>query len=266
MPLVAVNGAQLFYEEQGTGLQTVFFAHGLALSGRMFHHQVLALRDRFRCITMDFRGQGRSEVTDFGYSLANLTQDVVRLIQRLDDQPCHFVGLSMGGFVGLRIALERPELLRTLTLLNTGARAEPLAAKLRYNAMIAGSRLLGLRPFAGMAMRRLFGRSFLRDPVRADERKRWRNQVIEQDRLGLTRAARGVITRRDISDRLAEITTPTLIISGAEDVAQPPELGRELQRSIPAARHVVLPNVGHASCLEAPERVNELLRDFLADR
>lgn len=266
MPEVAVNGAHLFYEDQGTGLQTVFFAHGLCLNGRMFHHQVLALRDRYRCVTMDFRGQGRSEATDFGYSIANITQDAERLIQRLEAQPCHFVGLSMGGFVGLRIALERPELLRSLTLLNTGARAEPLADKLRYGAMIATARLLGVRPLAGSLMRRLFGRAFLRDPAHAEERRRWKAQIIEQDRRGITRAARGVLYRDDISDRLGAITTPTLIISGADDIAQPPDLGRELHQRIPASRHVVLPNVGHASCLEAPERVNELLLEFLRER
>lgn len=266
MPEVAVNGARLYYEDQGTGLQTVFFAHGLCLSGRMFHHQVLALRERYRCITMDFRGQGRSEVTDFGYSIGNVTQDVIRLIQRLDAQPCHFVGLSMGGFVGQRIALERPELLRTLTLLNTGARREPMAARLRYGAMIAAARLVGIRPLAGSIMRRLFGGAFLRDPLHAAERRQWRAQVVAQDRTGLIRAARGVLYRDDISDRLDAIATPTLIISGADDVAQPAQLGRELHERIPASRHVVLPNVGHASCLEAPARVNELLLEFLRDR
>lgn len=266
MPLVAANNAQLFYEDQGTGQQTVFFAHGLCLSGRMFHRQVLALRDRYRCITMDFRGQGRTPVTDFGYSLDNLAADAIRLIQRLDAAPVHFVGLSMGGFIGLRLALQRPDLLRSLTLMNTGADAESTGDKARYMAMIAAARLFGLRPLAGSVMRRLFGATFLNDPARADQRKRWRKQVIEQDRTGITRAANGVLHRKSLRDeQLASVTTPTLIIAGSEDIAQPPHLSRRLAKQMPRSKFVQLPKVGHNCCIEAPDRVNELLLQFLLD-
>lgn len=66
MPRLSVNGATIYYEEHGTGPETIVFAHGLLWSGRMFDHQVNALKDRYRCIAFDFRGQGQSEVTASG--------------------------------------------------------------------------------------------------------------------------------------------------------------------------------------------------------
>ncbi|MBF6592693.1 MAG: alpha/beta hydrolase [Ktedonobacterales bacterium] len=103
MPTSIVNGARLYYEEHGAGPETILFAHGLLWSGRMFDAQVAALRDRYRCVTFDFRGQGQSEVTRGGYDMETLTEDTAALIATLGAAPCHFAGLSMGGFVGLRL-------------------------------------------------------------------------------------------------------------------------------------------------------------------
>ena len=75
MPTLRVDGATLWYEEQGAGPETVVFAHGLLWSGRMFDAQVAELADRFRCVTFDFRGQGKSEVTADGYDMDTLTDD-----------------------------------------------------------------------------------------------------------------------------------------------------------------------------------------------
>src|SRR5215510_6749099 len=99
MPEMVVNGARLHYTVDGEG-PPVLFAHGLLWSGEMFQYQVAALRRRYRCVTFDFRGQGDSEVTGAGYDMDTLTDDATALIDRLGLAPCHFVGLSMGGFVG----------------------------------------------------------------------------------------------------------------------------------------------------------------------
>ena len=91
------------YEDSGAGTsgETIVFAHGLIWSCRMFDVQVAALKDRYRCIAFDFRGQGQSGVTAFGYDMDTLTEDAAALIAALQVAPVHFAGLSMGGFVGL---------------------------------------------------------------------------------------------------------------------------------------------------------------------
>ena len=96
MPKIRINGADIHYEERGSGEETIVFAHGFLFSGRMFNPQVEALADRYRCITYDHRGQGQSEVTKDGYDIDSLTEDARALIEVLDLAPCHFLGLSMG--------------------------------------------------------------------------------------------------------------------------------------------------------------------------
>jgi pimeloyl-ACP methyl ester carboxylesterase len=109
VPFKQINGARLYYEESGSGSETIVFSHGLLMSGEMFSEQVKALCDRYRCICYDHRGQARSEVTKSGYDMDSLTEDAASLIHELDAAPCHFAGLSMGGFVGMRLAIHHPE-------------------------------------------------------------------------------------------------------------------------------------------------------------
>jgi pimeloyl-ACP methyl ester carboxylesterase len=112
--MVEVNGAQLHYSDVGSGQRTVVFGHGLLWSGEMFTPQIDALSDRFRCVAVDWRGQGRSAVTDSGYDMDTLTEDLAALIEHLGIAPVDYVGLSMGGFIGMRLAARHPELVRSL--------------------------------------------------------------------------------------------------------------------------------------------------------
>ena len=114
MPHLQINGASIYYEEHRNGPETLVFSHGLLWSGYMFHNQIAVLKDRYRCITFDHRGQGQSEVTQSGYDIESLYEDAITLIEVLGCAPCHFVGLSMGGFVGLRVGIRRPDLLKSL--------------------------------------------------------------------------------------------------------------------------------------------------------
>src|SRR5215470_18341540 len=108
----------------------------------------------------------------------------------------------MGGFVGLRLAIERPELIASLALLETSADAEPRASARRYRLLCLVARWLGLRLAAGAVEKIMFGRKFLNDPARAAERARWRRVLLANHRIGVTRAALGVIQRRAVHDRL----------------------------------------------------------------
>jgi pimeloyl-ACP methyl ester carboxylesterase len=133
MPKIEINGAAVHYQIHGAGPETIVFAHGLLWSERIFNDQVAALKNRYRCVTFDFRGQGKTEVTRTGYDIETLFSDTVGLIEALGAVPCHFVGVSMGGIIGLRIALRRPELLKSLALFATSADAETDENKRRYD-------------------------------------------------------------------------------------------------------------------------------------
>ncbi len=263
MSKIQINGAKLHYTDEGAGSETILFAHGLLWSGQMFEAQVNVLKDRYRCITFDFRGQGQSEVTRGGYDMETFYQDTVALIETLDCAPCHFAGLSMGGFIGMRLAARRPELLRSLILLGTSADAEPKENIPRYNRLNFIARWFGLRLVAAPVMRILFGQSFLADPNRAAQREEWKKHLIANHRIGITRAVKGVIDRQGVYDEIGKITTPTLILVGEEDVATIPAKAERIQARIAGSRLVRIPKSGHSSTIEEPEAVNETIKAFL---
>jgi 3-oxoadipate enol-lactonase len=198
MPIISVNGVALYYEEHGTGPQTIVFAHGLLWSCRMFGAQVALFKERYRCVAFDFRGQGQNEVTRSGYDIETLFEDVVALIEQLGCAPCHFLGLSMGGLSGLRLAARRPELLRSLILLGTSADPEPSENAAKYRQLTFVARWFGLGLVVDRVIPVMFGRAFLTDPARDQELREWRGRMSGNHRLGVTRATTGVITRQGI--------------------------------------------------------------------
>jgi 3-oxoadipate enol-lactonase len=260
LPRMQVNGAELNVEDTGGNAPAIVFSHGLLWSTRMWRFQVGALRDQFRCIAYDHRGQGRSEVTPKGYDMETLTEDAAALIEKAGVGPVHFVGLSMGGFVGMRLAARRPELVRSLALIETAADAEPLRNVPRYKAMALLSRVLGIGPFAPTVMKIMFAPPFLNDPKRAELRQLMLEELLGMNLAGMWRAVDGVLFRAAVRDEeLGKIRAPTIVISGELDAAVVPARSRRLCEAIPGARFVAVPRAGHTSSIEEPEAVTAAL-------
>ncbi|GCE22273.1 alpha/beta fold hydrolase [Dictyobacter kobayashii] len=265
MPRMRVNGVELYYEEQGNGPETIFFSHGLLWSCRMFDEQVALLRNRYRCIAFDHRGQGQSEVTRDGYDMETLYEDAAALIEVLGGAPCHFLGLSMGGFVGMRLAARRPELLRSLLLLETSADPETSEHQSQYRQLAFVGRWTGMRLVSDPVMKTMFGQKFLQDPVRSEQRQVWRQRLINNNRIGSARATIGVVERQSIYDEIEKIRVPTLIIVGEQDVATPPVNAQRLHDRIAGSQLVIIPGAGHTSTVEEPALVNEAISAFLTN-
>lgn len=261
--MIDVNGTRLSVEERGRGDESIVFGHGVLLNRRIFDRQLAALQDRYRCVAFDFRGQGRSDVPDDGYAVDELTEDTASLIRGLGCAPCHFVGHSLGAFVGLRLAARHPELIRSLVLISASADAQPRVDVVRYRMMQMLARRVGLRPLAQTLMGVMFSRTFLRDPDRATERDTWRPMIGAQSLAGALHAVDGVLARASVRDELARITAPTLIVVGEQDPAAPLRLGKRLQSGISRSELVTVPT-GHASPVEQPAAVAAAIEQFLA--
>lgn len=259
MPTANLNGARIHFEDTGGDDETVVFSHGLLFSGAMFEAQVAHLKDRYRCITFDHRGQGQSGVTDDGYDIDTLAADAAELIRHLDAAPCHFVGLSMGGFVGMRLAAREPALLKSLTLLETSADPEEPENVPKYRMLNIVARWIGLWAVIGRVMPIMFGRTFLTDPARTAERQRWSKAITGNNRIGITRAVGGVIDRDGCADLLERIRVPVGIGVGDEDVATVPEKSERMHRAIGTSELVVFRGAGHSSTIETPDQVNDLI-------
>ena len=265
MPTITVNGTALYYVEHGRGPEAIVFAHGLLWSGRIFRDQVNALQHRYRCITFDFRGQGESEVTRDGYDMDTLAEDIAQLIEKLGCAPCHFVGHSMGGFIGLRLAIHRPALIQSLMLLESSADPQPAGTIAQYRLLNFIARWFGFGPVAGQVMPLMFGKKFLSDPGRTTLREEWRQCLIANDRIGITKAVKGVIYRMGIYDQLYQITAPTLVIAGDQDLAAPLAMAERLSDGISGSQLVLIPGAGHTPTVEEPGAVTGALEAFLKD-
>lgn len=260
---LTVNGTALWVEDAGGDGPPLLFSHGLLMSGRMFDAQVAALQGRYRCIRWDHRGQGRSaDVSGRAISIEQVTDDAVALIRALALPPAHFVGLSMGGFVGMRLAARHPELLRSLTLLDTSADAEPAENVPRYRLLNALTRWLGIRWVVGRVMPIMFGRTFLSDPAKAADRAHWRAQLAG-NRPSIYRAVNGVVEREAVAPELGKIRCPTLVLVGEEDVATVPAKSERICALIAGAELVRIPGAGHSSSVEQPAAVTAALDAFL---
>ncbi len=264
MPYLPANGAKLYYEDTGAGAETIIFSHGLLWSGRMFAEQARHLKDRYRIIAYDHRGQGRSEVTPDGYDMDTLTNDALALMDGLGIERCHFAGLSMGGFVALRLDSRYPARIKSLILMETTAQPEPAENIPRYRLLNNIVKLLGPRAVKKPVMKIMFGQAFLQDPARKDERRRW-EQELTANKRSITRAVQGVIDREGVPpEALATIQCPTLIIVGDQDVATVPAKSEYLHEHIPNSKLVYIPNAGHTSSVEEPEAVNGAIDEFMA--
>lgn len=264
MATIDVNGTTLYYEDTGPGStgETIAFSHGLLWNTELFAPQIAALRDRYRCIAWDHRGQGRSAADPrHTIDMELVWQDAVALLEALATGPVHFCGLSMGGFVALRMAARRPDLVRSLMLVETSGDPEPRENVGRYRMLTAIVRVAGARVVRRQASAIMFGRTFLTNPSRRDERARF--EEILGARRDIWRAVNGVIDRAGIACELGRISARTLVVVGDEDVATVPAKAERLTAAIVGAQLVRIPRAGHSCTVEEPAAVTAALEAFL---
>ncbi len=262
MPKATVNGSEYFYEESGSGAPVVF-GHSLLFDSHMWDHQVEALSSRYRCIAYDFLGHGGSSVGREGYSLEDEAENLHALISQWGASPAHLVGLSVGGMVDMRLALTHPEDLRSLALLDTSAEEEEAERRPQYEAMAAAARANGPESVVDAVVPFFFSPGFQRsNPEKVAAFKR---QFIDSNIDGIEQATKAVTRRTSVLERIAQITVPTLVIVGGEDIATTPDKAQRLAEGIGGARLETVGGAGHMTPIEQPEQISQLLSEFLSE-
>jgi len=264
MPNIEVNGTRLHVEDTGPGSsgETIVMSHGLLWSSEMFRSQIDHLRARYRVVAWDHRGQGKSaDDARRTIGMELVTDDARAVIDALGLGRVHFLGLSMGGFVGMRIAARWPDALRSLVLLNTSAEPEPSTNVPKHVALGTVAETLGLELVAFRVMPIMFGRTTMESPSRAELRDTWRARLVA-NRKSIVRAVRGVTWREGIEHLLPAIRVPTLVLAAEEDAATIPAKGERIHRGITGSKLVMIPRAGHSSSIEAPDEVNAALDAF----
>jgi pimeloyl-ACP methyl ester carboxylesterase len=269
MPLAHVNGADVHYTDTGAPADrpdapVVVFGHGLLFSGWMFSHQVEALKNQYRCVTIDWRSQGESPAARDGHDMDTLTLDLVALLDELGLDAVHYVGLSMGGYVGMRFAARYPDRVLSLGLLDTGAGSEDPDKVSKYRLLANVYRLVGPRPLRRLIEPLMFGPTIRNDPAGRTVLDEWLGQLKKSNSAGIRRAVLGVVERLPVADELGGIRVRTLVAVGADDVSQEPDKSEALATAIDGAKLEIIPDAGHSSTIEQPEILTRLIREHLS--
>jgi pimeloyl-ACP methyl ester carboxylesterase len=260
-----VNGVGLYYEESGSGGEAVVFAPGLAWGTHLFAAQVGTLAARYRCVCFEARGQGRSEVTRGGYELDNSAVDLAGLIEHLGLAPCHLVGHSLGASAAVRVAIQRPALVRSLALVNATTDEDPVWDRILFRCLSYAVELFGTGVVGNRLMKTMFGKSYLTDPARAGAREEARQLFLSNSRTGIARTVRGWLRSPAVMDELPRVSAPALVIAGEEDRAVKPDRSRQTADAIPRCRFLLVPRCGHSAPVEAPEAVTTALAELFEE-
>ncbi len=258
MPIVERGGIPIHYEVSGTG-DPVLLLHGLGSSIADWSPQVPVLARRFRAVTVDVRGHGDSGKPPGPYHIADFAADAkAALVAAGISRPAHVIGISMGGMVALQLAVDSPELVRSLVILNSGpeVRASTLKERFQLLQRRVFTRLLSQRTLGRAIAGRLFPRPE-QASLRADMEERW----AANDKTAY-RATLEAILEWSVVDRIADIRQPTLVISGDRDYTTA-DSKRVWAARMPKARVAVLPDSGHASSIDQPEAFNRMVLEFL---
>ena len=260
MPFALVNGQNIYFEDTGGRGPALVFSHGLLMDHSMFVPQIDALSGRYRCISWDERGHGRTadpqQCAPFSYY--DSADDLAALLDHLGVGQAVLVGMSQGGFLSLRCALIHPEVVRALVLIDTQAGLEDEEAARQLGALFKAWIENGLSDdMATMAEQVVIGNGW---PGAAAWREQWR-QITP---VNLAHSVAALAMRDDITPRLASINVPVLVIHGADDIAIPPRKAREMAEAMPQARYVEIEGAGHAANLMQPAQVNAAMERFLA--
>lgn len=257
MPKIRVNDINLYYEVNGDG-QSLLFIHGLGSSTRDWELQVQEFSKTFQVITWDLRGHGQSDKPAGPYSLPMFAADAAGLLQSLNIKSAHVVGLSLGGGVAFQLAIDHPELVRTMVIVNSAPElvVRTLQDRIAIWQRFAIVRLLGMRKMGQVLSRRLFPKEEQMS-LRTTFVERW----AENDPRAYQEAMRAMVGW-SVTDKLGSIKCPTLVISADQDYT-PVAVKERYTKLMPNAELVIISDAHHATPVEQPEKFNAVLMDFL---
>src|SRR5690242_8876196 len=261
MPKANIGDAEIYYESHGSG-EPLLLVSGLGGVAAYWKPNLPALAAKYRVIVHDHRGIGQSSRSMIKYSVDQMTDDVLRLMDQLKIERAHLVGHSTGGAIGQTLAIKEPQRLKSMVLFSTWTKSDPFFRRIfeaRKTLLLKG----GSEAYSRAA-------SFFLYPdwwVNAHE-----SLLAERERAGLAAfppaeivASRiDAIVAFDCTAELARIKTPTLVLVAKDDFLTPPYFSQELAKRIPGAKLQLLEKGGHCSSETALEEFNRAVLDFLA--
>ena len=262
---VTVEGTTLRYRETGRAEgPPVVLLHAFPLHSGMWQPQFDALAGRFRLVAPDLKGFGGSDAPDdpARYSMEGYADDLAGLLDQLGVDRVVLCGLSLGGYVAFAFLRRHRDRVAALVLADTRAEADTPEVRERRDNQLRQLAEEGTAPVIEAQLSALL----------SDHTRQHRPDVVEQARqlmdnpaAGFAGALEAMKRRPDVTEELAAIDVPTLVVVGEDDQLSPVEVAESMAARIPQSRVAVVPDAGHLSSLESPEVFNDALATFLDD-
>lgn len=256
MPFAILNKIKIFYEETGSGKETILFIHGLGSCGKDWQKQVEVFSKNYCCITVDLRGHGKSDHTP-PFNIPSMALDIINLIKFLEIKQIHIVGISLGGMIAFQIAVLKPNILKSLTIVN--ALPEFKLKGLKQNWMFFSRifiiSLLGMKTFSKILSKKLFPQKN-QQKLRNDFAKSFL-QNHKQSYLSALRSLMGW----SVVKKLHLITCKTLFISAQHDYTS--LSAKKIFAKKINAKVIEIKYTHHAVTIENPQEFNRVLEEFI---
>lgn len=258
--MVAAGGLQVRVQRQGQG-PALLFAHCLGGDLSAWAPQTAHFAARYDTIAYDLRGQGRTAVTRGPYTMDQLADDALALLDALGIARAVFLGVSMGGMVAMATALRAPERIAGLVVADSAAAFSP-EARAAWDQRIAAVGAEGVAPMVETMIGRWFTDDFrARAPALVDAVAAVLRGAPVDGYLASCQAIRNL----DLLPRLPQLACPTLVLCGENDPSTPLSLSEEIAAAIPGARLVVIAGARHLTQLECPALFNAHVEAFLKE-
>jgi len=257
---ISANGISTEYLLEGPPeAPVVIFSHSLAANLHLWDAQAAALATRYRVLRYDIRGHGGSDVPAPPYTLEQMADDLDGLLKALGIGRTHFVGLSMGGLIGMTMAVRFPSVVTSLVLADTTACYGPKMTPM-WDDRIRVAEAEGIAPLLDRTMEAWFTPAFRgRHPEVID---RVRAMLRPTDVRGYVGAIRA-IGYVDLREAIRAIRCPTLILVGEQDHGTDLSMAKTMHERIAGSELSVLPNAAHCSCVEAAEAFTRAVLAFV---
>jgi len=258
MSLVETGGARIHYAIEGAdGAPVLAFSNSLGTNYSMWDLQAQELRSKFRILRYDTRGHGQSAVLPGPYTIEQLGNDFLGLLNELHLGPVHFCGLSMGGMIGMWLGIHTPDRLNKLVLCNTGAK---IGTHETWKSRIEAVQKGGMKSIASGVIERWFTAAFR---TKAPATVAQIQKMLEETNPDGYAACCAAVRDYDCREHLERISAQTLVISGAHDTATLPADGQFLAAHIRGTKYAEL-EAAHLSNIEDGARFTREVAAFLS--
>lgn len=260
---VNVNNINLSYDDFGEGSTPIVFLHGFPFDKSMWQEQLDFFKSTHRVIALDIRGFGKSTDEESHLSMDLFANDLILFIDRLGLEKVILCGLSMGGFIALNAMKRFPSRFEALILCDTQCIADSYDVKVNRYKAISDINEFGASNFNEGFLKKVFHESSITEKPELVEQLR--KVVFSNSQHIITQGLIALAERSETCSVLNDISIPTLIICGREDVVTPLDESKFMNKNIKSSVLHVITNAGHVSNLEEPIKFNKHLRNFLSD-